>query len=99
MKAEGACVDPCEHHLVGARGGYLPSHGNGFGDGGAAAASTGEGYGAVGAEIVAAVLYFEKSSCAVVTRVCQGERPGTFGVGNIVAYFFISIELRNDYIE
>jgi len=71
MLTEGAGVDAGEHHLFGAGGCNLTCHVDGFGHGGAARAAAGERNGAVGAEVVAAVLDFEE--CAGSVGVREGE--------------------------
>lgn len=69
MLSEGAGVDASEDHLFGTAVGDAAGHAEGFFNGGRARAATGVRYGAVGAEVVAAVLYLEENTCAVLAGV------------------------------
>ena len=46
--------------------------------------ATGVGYGAVGAEVVAAVLHLQEVACAVAARTARGERPDVLRLLNII---------------
>ena len=69
MSSEVANVYSCEDDFFCAVGGRSAGHLEGLFDGGATAESAGHGYGTVGAEIVAAVLYFEEGACAVAAGI------------------------------
>ena len=80
LLTKGACVDTGENHLFGAGLGNDTCGGNGLVDSGRAASATGKGDCAVAAEVVAAVLYFEKCAGAVVPRPTELETMGLVGV-------------------
>ena len=81
MLSEGAGVDAREHHLFAARSRYLAGHAEGLVDGGRVGAAAREGNGAIGAEIVAAVLYLEEGAGAVARRVLKWEGEWRVGSG------------------
>lgn len=86
MLAEGAGVDASKHNLFGACCRNLSCHVDGFGHGGTARATAGEGDGAVGAEVVATILHLEEGAGAVGVRKRELETFG-LGLGSVYVLF------------
>ena len=74
MQSKSPRVHAGKHHLFGARSGYLPNGRHRIGNGGAPRPPPCEGDGTIGAEIVAAVLYFEEYARPVAVRIRKLER-------------------------
>ena len=81
--SEVADIDTREHNLLASFGHHVTCHSDQFGNGSIATASACQGYRAIGAEIVATVLYLKEMTCAVVGRTSSMEGLNVLVLGAI----------------